>query len=209
MRIAELSRRTDVPVPTIKYYLREGLLSAGERTSHNQAQYAESHVRRLRLVKALIEVGGLSVAATREVLEKMYGPGMSPLDSVGKAQFAMTNSRPVIEDEAWEAASKQTEELIEQLGWQVRQTNPARQTLTSALATLSRLGQTEQLKLLEGYAQAARQVAQAEMELLVQEPDADALIERAIVWTALGDIVFSALRRFAQEDIAYGGSAKQ
>ena len=30
MWIAELSRRTDVPVATIKYYLREGLLPPGE-----------------------------------------------------------------------------------------------------------------------------------------------------------------------------------
>lgn len=29
MRIGELSRRTGVPVPTIKYYVREGLLPPG------------------------------------------------------------------------------------------------------------------------------------------------------------------------------------
>jgi len=32
MRIGELSRRSGVPVPSIKYYVREGLLPAGERT---------------------------------------------------------------------------------------------------------------------------------------------------------------------------------
>ena len=37
MRVAELSRRTDVSVASIKYYLREGLLPAGERTGPNQA----------------------------------------------------------------------------------------------------------------------------------------------------------------------------
>ena len=35
MRIAELSQTTGVPVPTIKYYLREGLLPSGELTSPN------------------------------------------------------------------------------------------------------------------------------------------------------------------------------
>ncbi|MFC4534990.1 MerR family transcriptional regulator [Sphaerisporangium dianthi] len=208
MRIAELSRRADVPVPTIKYYLREGLLSPGERTSHNQAQYDETHVHRLKMIKALIDVGGLSVAATREVLGKMYAPGMSVIDSAGKAQFAMTTPRPVIEDEAWAEATEQTEALIKRLGWQVRQTNPARQTLTSALATLYRLGQTGQLELLDEYARTARQVAEAELTLLAREPDPHTLLETAVIWTVLGDIVFSALRRFAQEDVAYGGPAE-
>ena len=31
MRIAELSNRSGVPVPTIKYYLREGLLPFGRQ----------------------------------------------------------------------------------------------------------------------------------------------------------------------------------
>ena len=46
MRIAELSQKTGVPVPTIKYYLREGLLPAGELTSPNQAHYDDRHVQR-------------------------------------------------------------------------------------------------------------------------------------------------------------------
>ncbi|GAA4919530.1 DNA-binding transcriptional MerR regulator [Nonomuraea thailandensis] len=204
MRIAELSRRADVPVPTIKYYLREGLLSPGERTSYNQAQYTEEHVRRLRLVRALLEVGGLSVAATRDVLEKMDAPGMSLIDQAGKAQFAMTLAPKVVKDEAWQAAEEETEALVERLGWKVRQTNPARLTLTSALATLHRLGKTDQMKLLEVYARAAREVADAELGQLIQDSEPEAILETAVVWTALGDVVFSALRRFAHEDVAYG-----
>ncbi|WP_432933367.1 MerR family transcriptional regulator [Microbispora sp. CA-135349] len=203
MRIAELSRRADVSVPTIKFYLREGLLFPGERTSYNQAQYTEEHVRRLKVIRALIEVGGLSVAATRDVLEKMYAPGMSVIDSAGKAQFALTTPRPVIEDESWERALKETDALLDRLGWQVRASNPARQALASAVATLFRLGQTSQLKLLDEYAAAARRVAEAELALLATETDPDALVESAVIWTVLGDVVFSSLRRFAHEDVAY------
>jgi hypothetical protein len=46
------------------------------------------------------------------------------------------------------------------------------------------------------------------MGLLLQEPDPDALPETAVIWTALGDIVFSALRRFAHEDVIYGSAAE-
>ena len=56
MRISELSSRSGVPVATIKYYLREGLLPAGERTSATQARYGDAHVERLRLVRALVDV---------------------------------------------------------------------------------------------------------------------------------------------------------
>ena len=71
MRISELSRVSGVPVPTVKFYLREGLLSEGVRTSPNQAQYDDSHLQRLRLIRALVGAGGLSLATTREVLRQV------------------------------------------------------------------------------------------------------------------------------------------
>ncbi|MET8678599.1 MerR family transcriptional regulator [Streptomyces sp. NPDC004647] len=67
MRIGGLGRRTGVPVPTIKYYVREGLLPARQLTSRNQANYDESHERRLRLIRALLDVGGMSVASITDV----------------------------------------------------------------------------------------------------------------------------------------------
>ncbi|KUP95458.1 MerR family transcriptional regulator, partial [Thermobifida cellulosilytica] len=71
MRIGELSRRSGVSVPTIKYYLREGMLPEGERTAANQVRYSESHLRRLRLIRGLIDVGGLPVPTVREVLAEI------------------------------------------------------------------------------------------------------------------------------------------
>src|SRR5690349_8570967 len=68
MRISELSRAAAVPVPTIKFYLREGLLPAGRATGRNQAQYGPAHVRRLRLIRALTTAGRLDLAAVREIL---------------------------------------------------------------------------------------------------------------------------------------------
>ncbi|NBH07914.1 MerR family transcriptional regulator, partial [Amycolatopsis sp. SID8362] len=68
MRMAELSAETGVPVATVKYYLREGLLPAGRRVGPNQAQYTPEHVKRLRLVCALREIGGLSLAEVADVL---------------------------------------------------------------------------------------------------------------------------------------------
>ena len=57
IRISELSRRSGVPVPTIKFYIREGILSRGESTAPNQARYSEEHLNRLALIGALQQAG--------------------------------------------------------------------------------------------------------------------------------------------------------
>src|SRR2546422_2141244 len=100
MKIAELSRRSGVSGPTIKYYVREGLLRAGELTSPNQAHYDDTHLRRLRLIRALVDVGGLSIAATREVLAAIDEPRESIHETLGKAQSATTPRRDYASGEA-------------------------------------------------------------------------------------------------------------
>lgn len=202
MRIAELSRSTGVPVPTIKYYLREGLIPPGERTSPNQAQYDEGHVRRLKLVRALIDVGGLSVAAARSVLDKMDSPGLDVLHSLGKAQHAITAPRERVEDEAWELATEEVDKLVERRDWRVRADNPARQTLAEVMATLRRLGHEDYLAVLDDYASAAEQLANAEIDMILHRTDSDSMAEAVIIWTLLGDALLAALRRLTQEHAA-------
>lgn len=205
MRVAELSQRSGVPVPTIKYYLREGLLPPGVLTSPNQAQYDESHVRRLRLVRALVEVGGLSIAATREVLTKM-GDCETPLTSIGKAQFALTTSKTAhtepSEDGAWADAVRRVDSLVERRGWHVRPTNPARASLAEALAYLTRLGHEDALPLLERYADAAHTLAGYEVDLTLSRANVDSMAETVVTLTVLGDALLGALRKMAQEDAA-------
>ena len=62
VKIKGLSEVTGVTVATLKYYLREGLLHAGASTAVNQADYDDSHVRRVRLVRALLHLGRLRIA---------------------------------------------------------------------------------------------------------------------------------------------------
>src|SRR5687768_16041003 len=68
MKISALSRAANVPVPTIKFYIREGLLAPGERTAKNQAEYHELHVSRLALIRAMREAAGLSIETIARVL---------------------------------------------------------------------------------------------------------------------------------------------
>ena len=126
MRISELSRRSGVPLPTIKYYVREGLLRPGELTSPNQAQYGEEHLRRLKLIRALIDVGDLSIAETRDVLASIDSPGKTLHETLGKAQHAVTPTLSAdADEESLAVASREVEELVARRGWQVKPTSPA------------------------------------------------------------------------------------
>ncbi len=89
MRISQLSAQTGVPVATIKFYLREKLLHDGVRTSPTQAQYDESHVARIRLIRALMGPGGLSVAAAYRVIKAIDEPPESVHQLIGVAANAV------------------------------------------------------------------------------------------------------------------------
>ena len=85
MRISELGEVTGVPVHTLKYYLREGLLMPGLATSRTRAEYGDEHVERVRLVRALVDQGGVALAGVRAILEALAAPPPSRHDLYGVA----------------------------------------------------------------------------------------------------------------------------
>ena len=201
MRIADLSRESDVPAPTIKYYVREGLLPPGELTSPNQAQYGDGHLRRLKLIRALTEVGGLSIAATRELLAAVDAPGRSLRDTLGKVQYATTpRLGHQASDQARQRATRQAGDLLRQRGWQIKPNSPALQLLIAVLAALRDLGEDDLLALADAYAGPAEQIATADVTTVLGRPSLDAMLDGVIVGTILGDTLLAALRRLAQEN---------
>jgi DNA-binding transcriptional MerR regulator len=69
LKIGELAEASDVPVPTIKHYLREGLLPEPVKTSRNMAYYPPEFVDRIRLIKRLQEERFMPLKAIRSVLD--------------------------------------------------------------------------------------------------------------------------------------------
>ncbi|MFE3502518.1 MerR family transcriptional regulator [Kitasatospora sp. NPDC059160] len=203
MRISELSRRSAVPTATIKYYLREGLLPPGRATAATQAEYDESHLRRLRLVRALIGVRGLSVSATREVLGAVAEHAGERHQVLG----LVLGARPVDEDApapgpapAPAPGAAEVDALIGALGWEVSEYAPARAALGETLETLRSLGAALDPATLRGYAELAERTAVLDLDQL--DPDADPLeqAERALLRTVLLEPALLALRRLAQEN---------
>jgi DNA-binding transcriptional MerR regulator len=203
VRIAELSRLSGVPVGTIKYYVREGLVSPGELTSPNQAQYDDRHLRRLKLIRALVEVGELSIAETRDVLGSIDSPGKTLHETLGKAQQAVTPSLArKVDEQSWAAASRQVEELVRRRRWEVKAETPAWRLLTQVLATLHALGQEDLAALVDDYADAVESLAEAEVRCVLSRPDVESMLEGVVVGVALGDTLLAALRRLAQANVS-------
>jgi len=70
LRMRELAEASGVPAPTIKHYLREGLLPEGIKTSRNMAYYPPELVDRIRLIKQLQEERFMPLRAIKAVLDE-------------------------------------------------------------------------------------------------------------------------------------------
>ncbi|MFH8839891.1 MerR family transcriptional regulator [Streptomyces sp. NPDC017868] len=200
MRIGELSRTTGVSVPTIKFYVREGLLPAGELTSPNQASYGEAHVRRLRLIRALIDVGGLSVAGVRDVVTAVDDPERPVHDVLGAATKPLVPRHEREAGDGIEEARKTVAGLIEARGWHAHSSSPAAEALAVTLVALDELGHGRFAEVLDAYAEAAEKVARADLDYVAHHVAREELVESAVVGTVLGDAMLSALRRLAHTD---------
>ncbi len=198
MRMAELSAKAGVPVATIKYYLREGLVPPGERTSPNQARYDDGHVQRIKLIRALMEVGGLSLGTVGEVLAAVDAGERSPHHILGIAQQGITTSRQVVGDKEWALAT--VRELAERRGWPCKdEDDPVIDALVGVLCTVRELGHGWFLEKLDAYAEIADRTADLDLEGIAGVGSIERIIEIAVVETVLGDRLLSVLRRLAQQ----------
>jgi len=194
--MAELSTTSGVPVATIKYYLREKLLPSGESETANQARYGAEHLDRLRLIRALIDVGGLSVASARSVLEAIDSDASLP-ETFEVAQHSVSVAIAPADLDRADLAS--IDELLE--GWHVSPQNPGRLASARVLGAFRAIGQTDDRGWFARYAAAALLIAAADLDEIESRPDRAAKAETVVVGTVLGDALISGLRRAAQEHI--------
>ncbi|MGH3166872.1 MAG: MerR family transcriptional regulator [Trebonia sp.] len=173
----------------------------GQLTSPNQAQYDDSHVHRLKLIRALAEVGGMSIAAIRQLLAVADSPATSLRDALGKAQYAtMPRYGYHASDASRPAAAAQARELISRRRWKIRPDSPGLELLTGVLAALRDLGQEDLVSLADAYAAPAEEIAVADLTAILRRPTLDSQLEGLIIGTILGDTLLAALRRLAQEN---------
>lgn len=206
MRIAELSRRSGIPVPTIKYYLREGLLPPGELSSPNQASYGEEHLRRLHLVRALLEVGRLPIAGIKAVLAEIDRPDPDVHAALGHATGAIGGQQRASEEDG------EVDDLIARRGWRVEPGASARQSVAEVIAALRRLGADNLLARLDDFAAAAERIGEIDLEVVATHRTPEEMVHSAVIGTILGDALLAGLRRLAQENASakrYGHKLKR
>jgi DNA-binding transcriptional MerR regulator len=198
MKISELCSRSGVSVPTVKYYLRERLLHEGEKLGANQTAYDESHVQRVKLVRALIETGGLSIAATKRVLATLE-PDSSLAYTFEAAQHALGVGGQS-SGAAGEGSRKRIVALAASQDWSTTDENPGLEVAARVLDGFSAIGFEPSDEYLGAYADAAATIAKADLAALATRDRPELVAELMVVGTVLGDALIAGLRRLAQQN---------
>jgi DNA-binding transcriptional MerR regulator len=197
VRISQLATETAVPVATIKYYLREGLLHDGELTSATQANYDDSHVRRLRLIRALVGGAGLSIADARELLSGVDSPPQAGHDLLGIAHHALAGPVDASSD------TREVDALLEEWGWTSDGCDGVgKAAVAAALEGVRSAGFALPEGMLGTYASAMRGVAEAEIAG-VPTDSGESAVRYVVLGTVLVEPLLLALRRLAQQSASY------
>ena len=201
MKISDLSQASQVPLPTIKFYIREGLLPAGRRTAKNQADYDGTHVERLALIRALQAAGmrlDTIASALRAADNAKENFVIAAIDALERPIQAPVDP----EQAAHKKAERLLAALIKRRGWRLGADDISVRDAIRALAIiLQGFGGDQDSDSLDVYAQAADLLASHEVP---DEIDLNASRAEVLRYCMLGTVLFEpfvlALRRMAHVD---------
>ena len=197
MRISELGEATGVPVHTLKFYLREGILMPGATLSRTRADYGPEHVERVRLVRALVDQGGVAIAGVRAILDALDAPPPSRHDLLGVAACALPTTA------ADEPVDPEVVAVVHGLGWHVATDSPAIRSLSAAVRAADAAGVGLSPALLQEYALAVLGVAEVDLGVAERTTSPQDALRTVVLGTVMLDPVLVALRRVAQEAVSY------
>lgn len=195
MKISELSEHSGVPVATVKFYIREGMLARGEATSATRAEYGDEHLARLRLIAALADVRGLPLTRVRDILALVDAPAADPIATLGRAVGALP---PYVDSDRDDYPRARA--AIAELGLTYDRDFTAVPQLDEALRALEGTGLDASPAVLRRYADAMKRVAAAEVAPVADMPLEEA-VPYAVLGTALYEPVMLALRRLAHHHL--------
>ncbi len=116
IKMSELSKRSSVPAPTIKHYIREGLLPGPSvRTSRNMAYYDARLAGRIRVIKELQAERFLPLRVIGELLEPAPSDRIKP-DRDAAQRKALTSLAPALEDRSATNQRRKRSEVMKTFG---------------------------------------------------------------------------------------------
>ena len=162
--------------------------------------YNADHLHRLRLIRALIQIGGLSIAKAQEVLTAAEDV-TDRHELLGVMLWAIQPELTAdLDDPEWLMGKEHVDSLLKRMGWQVSDQSPVRDVLVNALRHLHRIGIDYGPDELQPYARLAASTAVLDLDQLAEVENPMKLAERALALTVLLEPVLLALRRLAQEN---------
>ena len=210
MKLRELSTRSGVASTTIKWYLREGLVPRGSATASNQADYSEFHLSRVRFVRSMMELCGLSAADSKCLVNAIDDKAIPVGQLVGLAAQALPLSAGVaitVEMHDLSAA------LLSKLGWVSTSNHAAEDTLGVVLAISAEQSRDAEGAFPEFDEASSREAkwlhyASAMSELVRDEidgfeelgSDREAVVQRVIIGNRLAELALVAFHRLAQRE---------
>lgn len=178
MQLKELSEQAGVSAASIKYYLREGLLPAGESIHATRSQYSERHLSRLRLIQALRKVVDLNIEQIRHLLQLADG-GTPRLELLAAVQRTVLG----LDAAGTGGGAFHTEEgdaVVRIRNWPDVPSD-ARNALDAHLALMQSLGIPVPLELLDAYSRALDDIAGLDISATAAPEDVNELILTAAV----------------------------
>jgi DNA-binding transcriptional MerR regulator len=198
MLVSALAERADVPLATVKYYLREGLLAPGETVGPRRAEYDASHLRRLRVLRLLREVGGVPVTSLRQVVDALDDEDVPVHETM--TLVADVISGPETDDQDL-ASLDMVDAVLEAMGWNgIRPESIDRQRLASLVSLLNGPGPLgANVEVLTFYAGVADRLARAEIAMVDQSAERSQQLEQMVTGSVVYGQVFELLRQLGHE----------
>lgn len=206
MKISELAASSGESIPTLKFYIRKGLVPPGRAIGTNRAEYGEQHLSRLELIRILKDELGMSLDRIGEVISAESEGGQALLRSgLDAARESRHGKKMPATDPNFARAKSKMLALKERLGWVSVENDSMFSDAAEALATILRvLPADDPEQYLEDYARLMKQVADSEIP-----DDFDPVgkpweaFKYAILGTYLYEPLILSLRRMAHGQRAF------
>jgi DNA-binding transcriptional MerR regulator len=199
MQVSELVRATSVPLATVKYYLREGLLPTARKLTARSSEYGEEHVRRLTLLRLLREVGAIPVGRLRQLVEAVDDSALTEHEVFARASDAIASSA-ILPEAADDESRQVVDQVLDAIGWTgVRRDCVDVDNLARVVAQIRRTGLFDvSAESLAHYASAADAIGRTEISRLPDSDDRAVRLERMVVGTVAYGQVLTILRRLSE-----------
>lgn len=203
MKISELAEASGESIPTIKFYIREGLLQPGDTTSRTRADYGEVHVKRLALIRTLQAELGMTVDTIGEVIRAAEQGGgamlAAGLENARRARHGARKRKDEVVSPELGRAWKLITKMEKQLGWEIHPDDMMVDDVAEAVATILRVMPDARIEdSLVQYAQAMKAIADEEIpDSFNPEGDPVESMRYAVLGTYLFEPLILSLRRLA------------